>query len=81
MYKVLKLFIDYSNIVYVYWIMKNRYQTSFMIDKELWIKFKSKSSSEGKSIKDKLNSLITDYVNNNKETKNASSWFLLPRWK
>jgi len=61
--------------------MKNRYQTSFMIDKELWIKFKSKSSSEGKSIKDKLNSLILDYVNDNKETDNASSWFLLPRWK
>jgi len=61
--------------------MKNRYQTSFMIDKELWIKFKSKSSSEGESIKDKLNSLILDYVNDKKETRYARSWFLLPRWK
>ena len=59
--------------------MKNRYQTSFVIDKELWIKFKSKSLSEGKSIKEKLNSLILDYVNN-KETKNASNWFRIPKW-
>jgi hypothetical protein len=59
--------------------MKNRYQTSFMIDRKLWIKFKSKSLSEGKTIKDNLNSLILDYVNK-KETKNASSWFHIPKW-
>ena len=59
--------------------MNNRYQTSFVIDKELWIKFKSKTLSEGKSIKEKLNSLILDYVNN-KETKNASNWFRIPKW-
>ena len=34
--------------------MKNRYQTSFVIDKKLWIKFKSKTLEEGVSIKDKL---------------------------
>ncbi len=59
--------------------MNNRYQTSFVIDKELWIKFKSKTLNEGKSIKEKLNSLILDYVNN-KETKNASNWFRIPKW-
>jgi len=59
--------------------MKNRYQTSFIVDKELWIKFKSKTLKEGLSIKDKLHSLINDYVNS-KEHKNASNWFRLPRW-
>ncbi len=59
---------------------KNRYQTSFVVDKELWIKFKSKTTKEGVSIKDKLHSLMTDYVNN-KETNNARSWFRLPKWR
>ena len=45
--------------------MKDRYQTSFVVDKKLWIKFKSKTLKEGVSIKDKLHSLMTDYVNNN----------------
>ena len=54
-------------------------QTSFIMDKKLWLKFKAKSLSEGSSIKEKLNVLILDYVNN-KEKKNASSWFRLSRW-
>lgn len=61
-------------------LMKNRYQTSFVVDKQLWIKFKSKTLKEGVSIKDKLHSLMTDYVNN-KETKNARNWFSLPKWR
>ena len=32
--------------------MKNRYQTSFIVDKELWIKFKSKTLKEGLSVSD-----------------------------
>ena len=60
--------------------IKNRYQTSFVVDKQLWIKFKSKTLKEGVSIKDKLHSLMTDYVNN-KETKNARNWFSLPKWR
>jgi hypothetical protein len=59
---------------------KNRYQTSFVVDKKLWIKFKSKTLKEGVSIKDKLHSLMTDYVND-KETNNARSWFHLPKWR
>ena len=43
--------------------MKNRYQTSFVVDKKLWIKFKSATLKEGVSIKDKLHSLMLDYVN------------------
>jgi len=60
--------------------MKNRYQTSFVIDKKLWIKFKSKTLEEGVSIKDKLDFLITQYVKEQEESKNGSSWFHLPRW-
>ena len=58
--------------------MKNRYQTSFVIDKELWIKFKSKTLREGSSIKDVLHKLIANYVKG--EKLNGSSWFRLPRW-
>ncbi len=58
--------------------MKNRYQTSFVIDKKLWIKFKSKAIREGLSMKDVLHKLIEDYVKGN---VNASSWFRLPKWK
>ena len=47
------------------------------MDKKLWLKFKAKSLSEGSSIKEKLNVLISDYVNK-KERKNARSWFRLP---
>ena len=60
-------------------IMKERYQTSFVIDKELWIKFKSKTLKDRVSIKDKLHNLISLYVDG-KEYDNASSWFRLPRW-
>ena len=59
--------------------MKNRYQTSFVVDKELWIKFKSKTLKDGVSIKDKLHNLISLYVDG-KEYDSASSWFRLPRW-
>ena len=59
--------------------MKNRYQTSFVVDKKLWIKFKSRTLNEGVSIKEKLHSLMLDYVNS-KETKNASNWFRIPKW-
>ena len=59
--------------------MKNRYQTSFIVDKKLWIKFKSKTLKEGVSIKDKLNSLMLDYVNS-KETKSGSRWFHISKW-
>jgi len=54
-------------------------QTSFIMDKKLWLKFKAKSLSEGLSIKEKLNVLISEYVKN-KEKKNGSSWLRLPRW-
>ena len=59
--------------------MKNRYQTSFVVDKKLWIKFKSKTLKDGVSIKDKLNSLMLDYVNS-KETKSARRWFHISKW-
>ena len=59
--------------------MKERYQTSFVIDKELWIKFKSKTLKDRVSIKDKLHNLISLYVDG-KEYDNATSWFRLPRW-
>lgn len=59
--------------------MKNRYQTSFVLDKELWIKFKTKTLKDGVSIKDKLHSLIIGYVNT-KETKSARRWFHIPKW-
>jgi hypothetical protein len=59
--------------------MKDRYQTSFVVDKELWIKFKSKALKDGVSIKDKLHNLISLYVDG-KEYKNASNWFRIPRW-
>ena len=59
--------------------MKERYQTSFVIDKELWIKFKSKTLKDRVSIKDKLHNLISLYVDG-KEYDNANSWFRLPRW-
>ena len=72
--------LDLGNNISVVSCMKNRYQTSFVLDKELWIKFKSKALKEGVSIKDKLNNLIQDYVNN-KETNNARSWFRLPKWR
>ena len=58
--------------------MKNRYQTSFVIDKELWIKFKSKAIKEGLSMKDVLHKLIEEYVKGNAD---ASSWFRLPKWR
>ena len=54
-------------------------QTSFIKDKKLRLKFKAKSLSEGLSIKEKLNVLISEYVKN-KEKKNGSSWLRLPRW-
>jgi len=57
--------------------MKDRFQTSFIIDKKLWIKFKSKTVEEGVSMKDALHTIIDKYV---KEKKSASSWFHLPRW-
>jgi hypothetical protein len=60
--------------------MKNRYQTSFVVDKKLWIKFKSATLKEGVSIKDKLHSLMLDYVND-KERLDARNWFRLPKWK
>jgi len=59
--------------------MKKRYQTSFVIDKKLWIKFKSKTIKNGESIKDVLHVLIDEYVR--KEQSNGSSWFSLSRWK
>ena len=61
--------------------MKNdnkKIQTSFVMDKELWLKFKSKTLSEGYSVKDKLHTLILNYIN---ETKNASSWFSISKWR
>jgi len=61
--------------------MKNKnktIQTSFVIDKELWLKFKSKTLRDEYSVKDKLHSLISDYIK--KESKNASNWFRIPRW-
>mgnify|MGYP003640087166 FL=1 len=61
--------------------MKNKnktIQTSFVIDKELWLKFKSKTLREGYSVKDKISLLILDYVK--RESKNASNWFRIPRW-
>jgi len=61
--------------------MKNdnkKIQTSFVMDKELWLKFKSKTLSEGYSVKDKLHTLIVNYI---KETKNASSWFSISKWR
>jgi hypothetical protein len=60
--------------------MKNKFQTSFVLDRELWIKFKTKTAREGVSMKETLNRLILNYVNN-KESKNASSWFHLPKWR
>jgi hypothetical protein len=57
--------------------MKDRFQTSFIIDKKLWIKFKSKTVEEGVFMKDALHTIIDKYV---KEKKSASSWFHLPRW-
>lgn len=60
--------------------MKNRYQTSFVIDKKLWIKFKSKTLEEGVSIKDKLDFLITRYVKEKKESNNGSRWFHISKW-
>jgi len=62
----------------LYFNMKNRYQTSFVIDKELWIKFKSRAIKEGLSMKDVLHKLIEEYVEGN---TNAGSWFRLPKWK
>ena len=62
----------------LYFNIKNRYQTSFVIDKKLWIKFKSKTIKEGLSIKEVLNELIKEYVKGN---TNASSWFRLPKWR
>jgi hypothetical protein len=59
--------------------MKDRYQTSFVIDKELWIKFKSKTLREGSSIKKVLHELISDYVKG--EKINGRSWFHLPKWR
>lgn len=61
--------------------MKNdnkKIQTSFVMDKKLWLKFKSKTLAEGYSVKDKLHTLISDYIK--KETKNASSWFRISKW-
>ena len=48
------------------------------MDKELWLKFKSRTLAEGYSVKDKLHTLISNYI---KETKNASSWFSISKWK
>ena len=82
-YKVLKFYLTQVKLFnYILCMIntKDRYQTSFVVDKKLWIKFKSKTLKEGVSIKDKLHSLMTDYVNN-KETTNARNWFSLPRWK
>lgn len=79
-YKVLKFTLTIMKLYNYIMCMKNRYQTSFVVDKKLWIKFKSKTLKEGVSIKDKLHSLMLDYVNN-KETTNARNWFSLPRWK
>lgn len=62
----------------LYFNMKNRYQTSFVIDKELWIKFKSKAIKEGLSMKDVLHKLIEEYVKGNAD---AGSWFRLPKWR
>lgn len=59
--------------------MKNRYQTSFVIDKELWIKLKSKTMQNGVTIKDTLHELIDNYVK--KEQNSGSHWFSLSRWK
>ena len=58
--------------------MKERFQTSFIIDKELWIKFKSKTVRDEVSIKDALHTMIDNYI---KEGNNASSWFRLPKWR
>jgi len=57
---------------------KKKIQTSFVMDKELWLKFKSRTLAEGYSVKDKLHTLISNYI---KETKNASSWFSISKWK
>ena len=64
----------------LYLSMKNRFQTSFVLDRELWIKFKTKTAREGVSMKETLNKLILNYVNN-RESNNVSSWFHLPKWR
>ncbi len=60
--------------------MNKRFQTSFIIDKKLWIKFKYKTIKEGIPMRYKLEELITDYINK-KETGNGSSWIRLPKWR
>ena len=73
-----------KNLLETYWRdvhRKGGYQeisTPQIMDKKLWLKFKSKTLAEGYSVKDKLHTLISDYIK--KETKNASNWFRIPKW-
>ena len=58
---------------------KKNIQTSFVMEKKLWLKFKSKTLAEGVSVKDKLHNLISDYIKEKKS--NASNWFSISKWR